>query len=81
MMVMDQQVEALKVALKDADAENARLKHLLDESEKQRSDIMEGFRDVSAERDQALADLRGKDNEIDVLKWRVTYLKQFKPKR
>ena len=30
--------------------------------------------------EQAEAELRGKDNEIEVLKWRVKYLEQFKPK-
>jgi hypothetical protein len=30
--------------------------------------------------EQLKAVLRGKDNEIDVLRWRVKYLEQFKPK-
>ena len=38
------------------EAENARLNHLLDESEKQRAEIMEGLREIDAERDQALAE-------------------------
>ena len=40
----------------EAEAENARLNHLLDESEKQRAEIMEGLREIDAERDQALAE-------------------------
>ena len=36
-------------------------------------------RDLAAENEQLKADLLGKENEIDVLKWRVKYLSQFKP--
>lgn len=32
------------------------------------------------ENEKLKADLRGKDNEIEVLKWRVEHLSQFEPK-
>ncbi|MGH4125125.1 MAG: hypothetical protein ACREV6_19590 [Clostridium sp.] len=34
----------------------------------------------SNENEKLKADLRGKENEIEVLKWRVEYLSKFEPK-
>lgn len=39
------------------------------------------YYEITLEQNEKLkADLRGKDNEIEVLKWRIKYLEQFKPK-
>lgn len=53
------------------------IENMQEETDKSRSII----NDLNAKVDSLLADLRGKENEIEILKWRVEYLKQFEPKK